>query len=75
MEPRDGLMEESLPFDRVENVLYPVSVWWQPAFTVMVDLIGHGELQVLPPPLADACAIACLCTAIAGISTLAAPDA
>lgn len=37
-------MEEALPFDRREKVLYPVSVSWQPAFTVMVDLVGQGEV-------------------------------
>ena len=25
--------------------LVPVSVEWQPPFTMMVDLIGHGDLQ------------------------------
>ena len=26
--------------------LYPVSMEWDPPFTMMVDLIGHGDLQV-----------------------------
>ena len=49
-----GAMEEALPFDSKEVMLYPVSMLWQPPFTVMVDLWGRGELQVswwcpLPP--------------------------
>ena len=26
--------------------LYPVSLVWQPPFTMLVDLVGHGDLQV-----------------------------
>ena len=43
-QPGSGQMEAALPFDSAKKVLYPVSVSWQPAFTVMVDLVGHGEL-------------------------------
>ena len=35
-----------LPFDRSDTQLYPVSVTWAPPFTMMVDLIGRGDLQV-----------------------------
>ncbi|CAK0732485.1 hypothetical protein CVIRNUC_000137 [Coccomyxa viridis] len=37
--------EQELPFDRSDKQLYPVSVTWQPPFTMMVDLIGAGDLQ------------------------------
>ena len=39
--------EQELPFDRSDKQLYPVSVTWQPPFTMMVDLIGAGDLQVV----------------------------
>ena len=42
--------EEELPFDRSDTQLYPVSVSWQPPFTMLVDLNGQGDLQV-PLPL------------------------
>ena len=38
--------EQELPFDRSDKQLFPVSVTWQPPFTMMVDLIGSGDLQV-----------------------------
>ncbi len=40
-------MEPALPRDRLAPQLYPVSMVWQPPFTQLVDLIGHGDLQVL----------------------------
>lgn len=42
--------EQELPFDRSDKQLYPVSVTWQPPFTMMVDLIGAGDLQVVFHP-------------------------
>ena len=39
------LMEAALPFDRQAKQLYPVSITWQPPFTMLVDLKGHGDLQ------------------------------
>ena len=42
--------EQELPFDRSDKQLYPVSVTWQPPFTMMVDLIGAGDLQVSTHP-------------------------
>ena len=42
--------EQELPFDRSDKQLYPVSVTWQPPFTMMVDLIGAGDLQVFFHP-------------------------
>ena len=44
-------MESALPFDRQAKQLYPVSITWQPPFTMLLDLKGHGDLQ------------ACLCSA------------
>lgn len=46
-----GPMEEALPFDSKEKVQYPVSVAWQPPFTIMVDLVGRGELLVRHPSM------------------------
>ena len=44
-------MEEALPRDLVVKQLYPVSIAWEPPFTMMVDLVGHGDPQVpLYPP-------------------------
>lgn len=48
MEKEDGrepLMEPALPFDRQAKQLYPVSITWQPPFTMLLDLKGHGDLQ------------------------------
>ena len=45
----NGQMEEALPFDSKQKVLYPVSVQWLPPFTIMTDLVDHGELQVPCP--------------------------
>ena len=48
MEEEDGgepLMEPALPFDRQAKQLYPVSITWQPPFTMLLDLKGHGDLQ------------------------------
>ena len=39
--------EEMLPFERSDEQLYPISVTWQPPFTMLVDLIGRGDVQVL----------------------------
>ncbi len=40
--------EELLPFERSDKQRYPVSVTWQPPFTMIVDLIGQeGNIQVL----------------------------
>ena len=39
-------MEASLPRDWQSAQLYPVSMVWQPPFTQLVDLIGHGDMQV-----------------------------
>ena len=39
--------EELLPFERSDKQRYPISVTWQPPFTMMVDLVGRGDLQVL----------------------------
>lgn len=36
-----------LPFDRTDQQRYPISVAWQPPFTMLVDLIGRGDVQVL----------------------------
>ena len=41
--------EEELPFDRSDAQLYPVSIPWQPPFTMLVNLIGQGDLQVHIP--------------------------
>ena len=38
-------MESALPFDRQAKQLYPVSITWQPPFTMLLDLKGHGDLQ------------------------------
>jgi hypothetical protein len=38
-------MEPALPFDRQAKQLYPVSITWQPPFTMLLDLKGHGDLQ------------------------------
>ena len=54
VEEEDGalpIMESALPFDRQAKQLYPVSITWQPPFTMLLDLKGHGDLQ------------ACLCSA------------
>ncbi len=48
VEEEDGslpLMESALPFDRQAKQLYPVSITWQPPFTMLLDLKGHGNLQ------------------------------
>jgi hypothetical protein len=39
-------MEPSLPHDAAARQLYPVSLVWQPPFTMLVDLVGHGDPQV-----------------------------
>ena len=39
--------EEMLPFDRKDEQRYPISIAWQPPFTMLVDLIGRGDVQVL----------------------------
>ncbi len=39
--------EELLPFERSDKQRYPLSVTWQPPFTMIVDLIGRGNVQVL----------------------------
>lgn len=49
VEEEDGvapIMESALPFDRQSKQLYPVSITWQPPFTMLLDLKGHGDLQV-----------------------------
>ncbi len=30
--------------------LFPVSIEWEPPFTMLVDLVGHGDHQVLSYP-------------------------
>ncbi len=30
--------------------LFPVSIEWEPPFTMLVDLVGHGDHQVPPYP-------------------------
>ena len=48
VEEEDGalpIMESALPFDRQAKQLYPVSITWQPPFTMLLDLKGHGDLQ------------------------------
>ena len=48
VEEDDGalpIMESALPFDRQAKQLYPVSITWQPPFTMLLDLKGHGDLQ------------------------------
>ena len=56
--------EQELPFDRSDKQLYPVSVIWQPPFTMMVDLVGAGDLQVYLIPkaltLSDMAWIVCM---------------
>ena len=39
-------MEEALPNDVKGPRLYPVSILWEPPFTMLVHLVGHGSLQV-----------------------------
>lgn len=39
-------MEEILPRDLAGKQLYPVSITWEPPFSMMVDLVGHGDPQV-----------------------------
>jgi hypothetical protein len=39
-------MEASLPYDLRAKQLYPVSLVWHPPFTMLVDLVGHGDTQV-----------------------------
>ena len=51
------IMESALPFDRQAKQLYPVSITWQPPFTMLLDLKGHGDLQ------------ACLCAQPASRTT------
>ena len=41
-------MEEALPRDLAARQLYPVSICWDPPFTMLVDLVGHGDPQVRP---------------------------
>ena len=41
--------EEDLPFDRSDTQLYPVSIPWRPPFTMLVNLMGQGDLQVTLP--------------------------
>ena len=45
------LMEPALPFDKQAKQLYPVSITWQPPFSMLVDLKGHGDLQAWLPRL------------------------
>jgi len=48
VEEEDGsppLMESALPFDRQAKQLFPVSITWQPPFTMLLDLKGRGDLQ------------------------------
>ena len=42
-------MEKVLPRDLAAKQLYPVDINWHPHFTMLVDLVGHGDAQV--PPL------------------------
>ncbi|CAL8471301.1 g10843 [Coccomyxa elongata] len=44
-EAEEQPMEMSLPRDRLTPQLYPVSMVWQPPFTQLVDLVGHGDMQ------------------------------
>lgn len=39
--------EAMLPFERSDKQMYPVSITWQPPFTMLVDLVGQGDAQVL----------------------------
>ena len=41
-------MEEALPHDLAARQLYPISIGWDPPFTMLVDLVGHGDPQVPP---------------------------
>ena len=43
-------MEAALPRDSARHQLYPVSVAWAPPFTMLVDLVGHGDPQVTWTP-------------------------
>ena len=38
--------EKDLPFDRSDMQLYPVSIPRQPPFTMLLHLMGQGDLQV-----------------------------
>ena len=46
--PAAQSMEEALPNDVKGPRLYPVSILWEPPFTMLVHLVGHGSLQVSP---------------------------
>lgn len=55
--------------------LFPVSIEWEPPFTMLVDLIGHGDhmvysQSVAAPPLAGACAPALLQVLLSAFSKL-----
>lgn len=45
-EVEDAETEPSLPYDLRAKQLYPVSMVWQPPFTMLLDLVGHGDVQV-----------------------------
>lgn len=47
-------MEAALPRDSSLHQLYPVSISWTPPYTMMVDLVGHGDPQVSLGPLLQA---------------------
>ena len=47
-------MEKALPNDAKGARLYPVSIMWEPPFTMMVHLTGHGSRQVRRLPLSHA---------------------
>jgi len=42
--------EPELPFERSDQQRYPISITWQPPFTMMVDLTGQEDFQVFSAP-------------------------
>jgi hypothetical protein len=47
LEPIQEEMEDALPHEvRGGGRLYPVDIQWKPGFTMLVNLVGHGDPQV-----------------------------
>ena len=58
-QPAAQSMEEALPNDVKGPRLYPVSILWEPPFTMLVHLVGHGSLQVSLSPSVIIAAMSC----------------
>lgn len=47
LEDLEEEMEDALPHEvKGARRLYPVDIQWKPGFTMLVNLVGHGDPQV-----------------------------